>query len=91
MNQVPKYHELMWPVLKALKALGGSANLYELLDKIVDMEKIPEEIQEITHREDAKKSKLAYNMGWTLSYLKIGGLVVNSSQGVWAIEDKGED
>jgi hypothetical protein len=39
--RVPTYDELMWPALKALKAMGGSASNEELLAKIIELEKIP--------------------------------------------------
>jgi restriction system protein len=29
-TKVPQYHELMWPVLTALKELGGSATVKEM-------------------------------------------------------------
>jgi hypothetical protein len=40
--QAPAYDELMWPTLKALKAMGGSASNEELLAKVIELEGIPE-------------------------------------------------
>jgi hypothetical protein len=37
---VPTPEELMWPALRALKGLGGSASHQELLEKVVELEKI---------------------------------------------------
>jgi hypothetical protein len=42
--RVPTYDRLMWPTLKALRAMGGSATNEELLSKIIDLEAIPPEI-----------------------------------------------
>lgn len=47
--RVPTYDELMWPALKALKAMGGSTSNEELLAKIIELEKIPESIQSYLH------------------------------------------
>jgi restriction system protein len=55
----PTYDQLMWPTLKALKALGGSASIQELLDKIIEIENYSEEIQSAPHIEG--ETKLEYN------------------------------
>ena len=34
---VPKYHELMWPVLEALKALDGSGTNREIDEKVIEI------------------------------------------------------
>ena len=41
---VPSFDELMWPTLRALKAMGGSATNEELLAKIIELENILPEI-----------------------------------------------
>lgn len=89
MKSVPKYHELMWPTLKALKALGGSATNLELLDKIIELESIPGEIQDVLHT-DGRRTRLSYNLAWALTHLGKGGAVENSARAVWSITDKGE-
>lgn len=89
MKEVPKYHELMWPALKALKKLGGSATNLELLDEIIALERIPGEIQDVLHT-DGRQTKLAYNLAWALTYLGKGGALENSARAVWSITDKGE-
>ena len=33
METVPRYNKLMWPTLKAIKALGGSASNAEIVQK----------------------------------------------------------
>jgi restriction system protein len=57
--RVPTYDELMWPALKALKAMGGSASNEELLAKIIELEKIPERIQSYLHA-DHRLTRLGY-------------------------------
>lgn len=85
---VPKFDSLMWPALKAMKALGGSATHGELLDKIIELEQIPEAIQNVMHTES--QTKLSYNLAWAKTYLGKYCALENPSHGVWAITEKGK-
>jgi restriction system protein len=87
--KVPAYDELMWPALKALKAMGGSASNEELLAKIIELEKIPENIQTYLHT-DHRQTKLGYNLAWAKTYLKRVDAIENSTSGVWALTGVGE-
>jgi hypothetical protein len=49
MLSVPSFDELMWPALKGLKGKGGSATNEELLNKIIELENVPPEIQAAQH------------------------------------------
>ena len=85
----PTFDALMWPALKALKAMGGSGTNEELLGKIIELENIPPEIQAIEHT-DHRQSKLNYNLAWAKTYLKKVGAINNSRRGVWSITKDGE-
>ena len=87
--KVPPYDELMWPALKALKAMGGSASNEELLAKIIELEKISEGIKTYLHT-DHRQTKLGYNLAWAKTYLKRVGAVENSTRGVWSLTSSGE-
>lgn len=88
MTKAPTVVELLWPALIAMKALGGSATNEEHLEKVIEIEKIPEAVQNIMHTE--RQTKLAYNLAWTRSWLKLGGALENPSIGVWAVTEKGK-
>lgn len=85
----PKYDELMWPTLKALKALGGSGSNEEIYDKIVEIEGFSEEIQKVPMNHNIS-SKLEYRCYWARTYLKKYGAIENSERAVWLLLDKGE-
>lgn len=85
----PTYDELIWPTLKSLKELGGSASNQELVDKIIELEGYSEEIQKIPHKE-GRITKLEYRAAWARTYLKKYGAITNHSKGVWVLLDKGE-
>jgi restriction system protein len=85
---VPKYNELMFPCLKALKALGGSATNEEILDKVCEIERIPEVAQRVRYR-DGRYNMLTHRLAWAKSFLKAVGALNNSERGVWATTEKG--
>jgi restriction system protein len=87
--KVPGYHELIWPTLKALKAMGGSASNEELAAKLVEIENIPEDVQAVVHV-DNRQPKLFYNLAWAKTYLKRVGALANSQRGVWSLTATGE-
>lgn len=86
---VPTFDRLMWPCLKALKAMGGSASNDELLAKVIELEAISEDVLSFIHT-DNRQTKLGYNLAWAKTYLKRAGAIENSTRGVWSITDVGE-
>jgi len=88
-SKVPQYHELMWPVLTALKELGGSATIQEMYEKVVEDEHFTEEQQAIATK-DGRMSEIEYRLHWARTHLKGIGAIANSARGVWAITDKGQ-
>jgi len=86
----PKYNELMWPTLKAIKALGGSATNREIADRVIEVEGFSEDLQSIMHK-DGPHTEIEYRLMWSRTYLKGVGAINNSQRGVWTITDKGRD
>lgn len=84
----PKYHELMWPVLEALKALDGSGTNREIDEKVIEIVGLSEEQQAVMHK-NGRHSLVEYRLLWARSVLKRVGAVENSSRGVWAITEEG--
>lgn len=88
LTKVPKYHELMFPCLTALKALGGSGTNEEILDKVGELEKFPQEVLSAIHS-DNRQTALNYRLAWAKTYLKRVGALDNNERGVWTITEKG--
>lgn len=86
-TQVPSFDKLMWPAISALKQMGGSASHQELLDKIIEIGKIPEVVQNISHT-GGRQSRVGYNLRWAESYLGKYGALENTARGVWALTAK---
>jgi len=86
--KAPTFDELMWPALVAIQQLGGSATHEELLEKIIEIEHIPESVQNLMHTE--RQTKISYNLAWAKTYLGKVGALENPSHSVWAITEKGK-
>ena len=85
-DQVPKYHELMNPLLEALHELGGSGSIEEINQKVAERSTLPEEILNLPHNpEKSSQTKIEYRLAWARTYLKKYGLLENSERGVWSI------
>ena len=87
-KDVPQFDELMNPTLQALKQLGGSASIDELVPEIVRLVGLPQEITEIPHGSSGR-SELDYRSAWARTYLRKAGLLDNSERGIWALTPKG--
>jgi restriction system protein len=84
---VPKYDELINPLLQAMNQLGGSASVSEQEDAVASILKLSEkEIAEI-HR--GSTTKLSYRLAWARNYMKRFGLLENSARGVWTLTLEG--
>ena len=89
-DQLPKFDELMDPTIQALKRLGGSASIDELVPEIVKLLNLPQELADIPHK-NTGRTKLEYRSAWARSYLKSAGFIENSERGVWALTTKGKE
>jgi restriction system protein len=87
--KIPQYHELMWPVLVALKELGGSATVKEMYQRVTENEDFSEEQQAVSTK-DGRMSEIEYRLHWARTHLKGIGAITNSARGVWTITDKGK-
>src|SRR6266498_264917 len=85
---VPKFDELMNPTLQALKRLGGSASIDELVPEIVKFLNLPQEVAEVPHGTSGR-TELEYRAAWARTYLRNAGYLDNSERGVWALTPKG--
>jgi restriction system protein len=87
-REVPKFDELMNPTLQALKRLGGSASIDELVPEIVKFLGLSQEVAEIPHGTTGR-TELEYRAAWARTYLRNAGYLENSERGVWALTPKG--
>lgn len=87
-KNVPTFDELMVPTLQALKQLGGSASIDELVPEIVRLLGLPQEIADGPHGSTGR-TELEYRSAWARTYLRKAGLIENSERGIWALTPAG--
>lgn len=91
MVDVPTHDQLLNPTLEALRKLGGSAAINELVEQIVEDLQLPGEVVEARRPGRDNMTQLEYRLAWARSYLKKYGLITNSTRGVWALTPEGHD
>lgn len=80
---------LMLITLDALRSLGGSATIQELVDHVIEAEGVSEAEQAYL-MPNGRDRRLNYYLSWSRTFLKRGGAVDNSSRGVWSLTEAGE-
>lgn len=80
----------MLPTLKALDALGGSASIEEINDKLAATFPLSQAQLDVVYPKSGVPIA-ADRMSWARSYLKIGGLVASGGRGIWVLTDAGRD
>jgi len=87
---IPKHDNLYNPVIKALHLLGGSGSVSEIEEKVIELLGLSEIDANEIHKGSATETELNYRLAWARTYLKIYGVLENSSRGVWALTAKGQ-
>nr|WP_207550234.1 MULTISPECIES: restriction endonuclease [Parafrankia] len=85
---VPTYDQLLWPTVSALRDLGGSGAISEINERVIEFEEFDPGQQAQLHG-DGPQTEIEYRLAWARSYLKMMGLVDNSSRGVWTLLELG--
>lgn len=89
-REVPRAPEMMWPVLCAVRELGGSATITEMDDWVIEHLEVPEEVQAIPHGSNGRQSEVQYQLAWARSNLKMIDLLDNARRAVWSITEAGK-
>jgi len=86
---VPTFDQLMNPTLNALRALGGSASIPELVERLIADLRLPQDVVEQPHTGSRSWTELEYRLAWARTYLKKYGVIDNSRRAVWSLTPKG--
>jgi hypothetical protein len=85
-GKLPTFDQLMNPLLRALNELGGSGSVDEIYDKVVELERVPEDMLSQPHDpEKSNQTEVAYRLAWARTCLKKYGLLENSTRGIWSL------
>ena len=89
-SQIPTFEDLLWPTLKALEGIGGSASIQELSSRIAMDMALPDEVLDVLHKE-GPQTEVDYRAAWARTHLRMIGAIDNTARGVWTISDRGRD
>ena len=90
-DDLPRYHELMLPVLRAVIALGGSGTNREISDQVISTAGFSDGQLGVVYPSDPDKSVLLDRLDWARSYCKLGGLLDSPKRALFLITDAGSD
>ena len=93
MNQspiIPSLSDLIEPLIKALKTLGGSGTIQEIYDKVCELGNFSDVQQNILHKQ-GPNTEIAYRLAWARTNLRIYGALENVRRGVWSLTEKGRN
>ncbi len=83
----PKFVQYLWPVINALRELGGSARPTEVYLKVAnDLHVSNDVLEEVA--EDGR-SRFENRVAWARFYLAMAGLIDASKRGVWTLTEEG--
>lgn len=63
LSKLPKHDGLFWPVVIAMKNLGGSADNDQLVEKVSEILELADELTAIPHKK-GPMSEIAYRVAW---------------------------
>ncbi|MGH9189422.1 MAG: restriction endonuclease [Acidimicrobiales bacterium] len=87
MSSGPVFIRFFWPILAALRELGGSAKPREVVDLVIERLEIPDD--ERAERTKSGSLRVVNQVHWARNYLAWAGLLDGSQRGRWALSAKG--
>jgi restriction system protein len=88
-RDIPTYRELIYPTLRAVASLGGSAQGGEIIDALTELLGVTPEQLAVTYP-GRPKSVLIDRMDWARSYAKLGGALDSPRRGLFVLTNLGK-
>lgn len=88
-RKLPTYRELIYPTLRAVASLGGSAQGGEITDALTELLGATPEQLAMTY-DGRPKSVLIDRMEWARSYAKLGGALDSPRRGLFVLTNRGK-
>ena len=89
MNQLPKYQELIRPLLLVLGNAGGPISNAEIETGVIKELGIPESLASSIH--SGKRTELQYRLAWARTKAKSAGWIESPGRETWAITSTGKN
>jgi restriction system protein len=86
---IPNAELMMWPVISAMRDLGGSGSISEIDVNAIEFANYTEEMQKKMHKNSASETEISYRLKWARTKLKMCELVTSPTRGVWTLTAAG--
>jgi restriction system protein len=83
----PQFLNYMMPLIEVLRESGGSGTASDMIDKVIERMKIPDEIVEETIPSGG--SRVRNQIQWARMYLVKADLMNSEQRGIWKLTEKG--
>lgn len=83
----PRFIRFFWPILEALREVGGEAAPREVVDRVTEMLELDED--ELAERTSSGTLRVENQVHWARNYLVWAGLLDGSKRGRWALTTDG--
>jgi len=83
----PEYVRWFGPLLEALQQLGGKASPSEAIDKVAELEHVPDAQRNVMLK--SGEGRFANQVRWARQYLAWRGFIDASKRGVWELTSEG--
>lgn len=83
----PQFIRFFKPIIEVLQEIGGSGTASEVVDRVIEIMRIPESEQGITLQDGA--SRVRNQVQWARFYLAKAGYLDSSKRGVWTLTETG--
>ena len=83
----PQFLDYTIPIVEVLKENGGTGNASEVMDKVIERLKIPEEI--VSETNASGQSTVKNRIQWARFYLLKAGLISSEKRGEWQLTHEG--
>jgi len=85
MEELPKYQELILPLLKVLTKAGKPISNVDIESAIVQELQIPVSLSSIIH--SGNRTELQYRLAWARTKAKSSGLITSPKRETWTIKN----
>ena len=91
-DDLPTYSELMYPTVRAVKALGGSASSREITDRVIEAGGFTDDVLALIYdNRDREESVLIDRLNWARSYCKLSGVLDSPRRGLFLLSALGQE
>jgi restriction system protein len=89
-SALPPYKGFLFPVLRAMQALGGTAHAKEITAWMVENMEFDDDALAVEYPNRPGESVLLDRMAWARSYAKLGGVVETPQRGLYVLTAEGK-